>query len=417
MRNPPSIPRRAARVGTLFVTGFFAIALLPVQAQKGMMAPRAFATNTRPDAVVTAPAPATDPKADKAWRAVEKAGKAEPLPPIGFVLKGIFGAAGPADVRNFLGKNAIPDEIKTADKAADFALHFPNDPRVLAALVVEYEHLAQAGRYMRDLSLMEAGLKAKGQLPDPRKFSFTNVLPRQIALEKECLSNKNLSDDDRFFFRNNQVFRLLDGPPDQLADAAMSLQREFPEKSSPYQTLRLALENMNADKARALAAEIVDSAAPEKEKLPFKGVLHRLDSMGTNVTFRFTALDGREVDTAKMKGKVVLVAFWATWCAPCVAEIPALQAAYDKFHTQGLEIVGISLDDQDDKDKLVKFLKAKKIPWPQYFDGKEYDNQMAVQFGINSIPALFLIDKQGVLRDTKAASGLEDKIGNLLSEP
>jgi thiol-disulfide isomerase/thioredoxin len=316
-----------------------------------------------------------------------------------------------------MGKTAIPDELKTADKAADFSAHFPNHPKVLAALVVEYKHLAEAWRYVRDLNLMEAALKAKGQLSDPQKFSFTNILPRMVALEKECLGNTNLSDADRFVFRNNQVSRLRDGPPDEFADAAKALQKDFPQKSSSYAYLREALERMSADKARALAKEIIDGSAPEKEKLPFKGFLHRLDSMGANVSLAFTALDGREVDTAKMKGKVVLVVFWATWCAPCVAETPALQAAYDKFHAQGLEIIGISLDEQEDKGKLEKFLKSRRIPWPQYFDGKEHDNQIALQFGIDGIPEFFLIDKQGVLRDTNARAGLEQKISNLLAEP
>jgi thiol-disulfide isomerase/thioredoxin len=425
MKNLSSIPQGAAFIGMLAVTGFFAIVGLPVQAQKGTMAPNVSTTNAQPAAkavvlpsvAVTAPAPANNPKADKAWREVERADKAEPLPPIGLMLKGLFGTPGPEDIRNLTGKKAIPDETKTADKAADFAAHFPNHPKVLAALVVEYKHLAQAWRYVRDLNQMEAMLKAKGQLSDPQKFSFPDVLPRLLVLEKECLANTNLLESDRFFVRNEQVFRLLDGPRDEFVDAAKALQRDFPQKSSPYADLRIALEGMSADKGRALAKEILDGSAPEKEKLPFKGFLHRLDSMGTNVTLSFTALDGREVDTAKMKGKVVLVVFWATWSGPCVAEMPALKAAYDKFHAQGLEVIGISLDDQEDKGKLNKFLKSRKIPWPQYFDGKERDNQIALQFGINGIPALFLIDKQGVLRDTNAQAGLEQKISNLLAEP
>jgi peroxiredoxin len=403
MKNLSSIPRRAEFIGMLAVTGFLAMTALPVQARKGMMAPPASVTNAQP--------------ADKAWREVEKTDKAEPMPPLGFMLKGVFGTTGPEDVRNFMGRQAIPDEIKTADKAADFPAHFPKDPRVLAARVVEYQHLALAWHYVGDLNQMEAELKAKGQLSDPQKYSFTNVLPRMIALEKECLGNTNLSDADRFLFRNTQVRRLQDGPLDEFVNAAKALQKEFPQKINSYQYLRLALEQMPPDKARALAGEIVDGSAPEKEKLPFKGVLHRLDSVGTNVTFRFTALDGREVDTAQMKGNVVLVIFWATWCAPCVAETPALQAAYDKFHAQGLEIIGISLDEQDDRGKLEKFLKSRKIPWPQYFDGKWHDNQIALEFGIDGIPVLFLIDKQGVLRDTSARAGLEEKISNLLKEP
>jgi peroxiredoxin len=118
-----------------------------------------------------------------------------------------------------------------------------------------------------------------------------------------------------------------------------------------------------------------------------------------------------------MRGKVVLVVFWATWCAPCVAETPALKSAYDKFHAQGLEIIGISRDKQEDKGRLNKFLKARNIPWPQYFDGKGHENQIALEFGIDGVPDLFLIDKKGVLRETKVREGLEQKISKLLPEP
>jgi thiol-disulfide isomerase/thioredoxin len=429
MKNLPSILRRAAFIGMLAVAGFFGIAGLPVQAQKGIMAPNQSATHARPavnvvvlpSIVVTAPAPANNPKADKAWREVERADKAEPLPPVGLMLKAIFNTAGPADIRNVMGKKFIPEEIKTADKAADFTINFPNHPKVPAALVVEYKHLAQAWRYVRDLNQMEAMLKSKGQLSNPQMFSFTNISPRLAALERElemeCLANTNLSDADRFVFRNTQVSMLQQGPLNEFVEAAKALQKDFPQKSPSYVYLRNALDKMSADKARALAREIVDGPAPEKEKIWFKGILHRLDSMGTNVTISFTALDGREVNTAKMKGCVVLVVFWATWCGPCVAETPALQAAYDKFHAQGLEIIGISLDEQEDKGKLEKFLKSRKIPWPQYFDGKERENAIALQFGIDGIPDLFLIDKKGVLRDTNARAGLEEKISNLLKEP
>src|SRR2546428_11372592 len=81
---------------------------------------------------------------------------------------------------------------------------------------------------------------------------------------------------------------------------------------------------------------------------------------------KFTAVDGREVDLAKLKGKVVLVDFWATWCGPCVGEVPHVVETYKKFHDKGFEIVGISLD--QNKDALVNFTKSHGMTWPQYFD-------------------------------------------------
>jgi thiol-disulfide isomerase/thioredoxin len=104
-------------------------------------------------------------------------------------------------------------------------------------------------------------------------------------------------------------------------------------------------------------------------------------------------LDGKPLSIAKYKGKVVLVDFWATWCGPCVAELPNVLKAYDDYHAKGFEIVGISLD--SDEQKTRAFLKERKMAWPQYFDGKGWDNKLAVQYGVHAIPATYLLDAEG----------------------
>jgi thiol-disulfide isomerase/thioredoxin len=92
------------------------------------------------------------------------------------------------------------------------------------------------------------------------------------------------------------------------------------------------------------------------------------------------------------KGKVVLLDFWATWCGPCVGEMPNVSAAYDKFHPKGFDILGVSLDQKGDGEKLAAFTNSHSMPWPQIYDGKFWQADIAKQYYIQSIPHAFLVD-------------------------
>ena len=151
--------------------------------------------------------------------------------------------------------------------------------------------------------------------------------------------------------------------------------------------------------------------APEAKPLPV------LETGKASPPFEATTLDGSKIAMpSTYKGKVLLLDFWATWCPPCVTEVPHVLAAYQKHRSAGFEILGISLD--EDKNKLTTFLKEKNITWPQVFDSQGWKTAIAKLYNVQSIPATYLIDGDTgrILAIGARGTGLDSAIAKALAE-
>ena len=142
--------------------------------------------------------------------------------------------------------------------------------------------------------------------------------------------------------------------------------------------------------------------------------------------FEATTTDGRAAQVPdRYRGKVVLLDFWATWCGPCVKEIPNVVDAYAKYHAKGLEVLGVSLDRANAGDSLASFARKHNMPWPQICDGKSWDSPIVRRFGIKGIPHALIVDGDTGLiladgedaRGPKLAAAVEDALTKKQSAP
>ena len=126
---------------------------------------------------------------------------------------------------------------------------------------------------------------------------------------------------------------------------------------------------------------------------------------------------GHPVSLSSFRGKYVLLDFWASWCGPCRAENPNVVKAYAKFHAKGFDVLSVSLDRTVDKEKWLKAIHDDRLAWTQVSDLGFWNNAVAREYGITSIPQNFLIDPQGkIVGKNLHGEDLEKKLSEIFRD-
>jgi peroxiredoxin len=125
-------------------------------------------------------------------------------------------------------------------------------------------------------------------------------------------------------------------------------------------------------------------------------ILKKLRIGNPAIPIEATTTAGDPITLDSYKGKVLLLDFWASWCKPCREEMPTVISVYEEYHDKGFEILGVSLDQSESSFK--GYIEEHGISWPQIFDGGGWKSSVGQAYGINSIPATFLLDRAGTIR-------------------
>lgn len=212
----------------------------------------------------------------------------------------------------------------------------------------------------------------------------------------------NVVEQVKKFLTDKEQLSIQDIQMGLMAAGMLELQPSKAPSRELYQLLDSILEKDSREEMQSL-------------RINLQASIRRLDMLGKPFELDATTIDGKEIRVGDYAGKFVLVAIFASWDPNCVAELNLVNAHYQRYAQRGLEVIGISLDEQ--LERLQDHLKSNPLPWPIVHDGSESPlDRLALKYGISALPTILLLNKEGTVVSLDARSNELNRLMQLLFE-
>jgi thiol-disulfide isomerase/thioredoxin len=234
---------------------------------------------------------------------------------------------------------------------------------------------------------------ADGVLGAVRMYRFDPTDQRREKLKNTLLYYADFGYEVTFELDKRSFTSFVAGQPDE--NTTFWIDRDGNKQQSVKREMAQVGKSFNFTGTTYVIKATGGELALEKstEPLPMTPLPPDLSVGKQALPFKMTTMDGTKIDFPKTyAGKIVMLDFWATWCGPCIAEIPNVKQAYADWHDKGFEILGISFDDEDMAEKVTEFTKKREMPWQQIYEGKVWDTTLGEQYDVGSIPFVLLVD-------------------------